>query len=119
MSGKRYVCRVVREFGSLGPSGLVEHKIGDELVRDTEPADASHMEVVRVEGDSEPQAAHLVVNPASEGEAVEAAAVAGSGDAPAAEAEAQAAPADAAPAEAAATTTTTTAARKRAQAAAG
>lgn len=81
MSGKRYVCRVLREFGSLGPSGLVLHNVGDEVVRDTEPADATHLEVVGVEDAPQAGAPQLVVNPASEAETVKAAAVAGSGDA--------------------------------------
>jgi hypothetical protein len=108
MDGKRYVCRVVREYGSLGPFGLVLHNVGDEVVRDTEPAEGAPLELVSVvnpaELTSEPvkaPAGEPVVNP----EAVtEAQAAAGSGDAaaPAAEAAAPAAPA-----------------RKKAQAAAG
>jgi hypothetical protein len=73
MSGKLYICRVVREFGMVVDGRFVMRNIGDEVARETEPADASHLELVRVEGDgpaelpasAEAPAGELVVNPAS------------------------------------------------------
>lgn len=61
MSGKLYVCRVVREFGAVVDGAFKMHNVGDEVVRNVEPADASHLEVIREE---DAPAAGLVVNPA-------------------------------------------------------
>lgn len=61
MSGKRYVCRVVREFGQVEDGRFVMRNPGDEVVRDEEPADDLHLEVLRVE--DEPGKV-LIVNPA-------------------------------------------------------
>jgi len=49
MAGARYICRVIKSFGSAGPAGLVLHEVGDEVVREREPIGSTHLELVRVE----------------------------------------------------------------------